>query len=189
MIEGCICTGFTSASSLLSVVTVKSDFPVYLASFEEGFTTQTNISNESQRASMAKEKMMKRHGIIVLSLRYSISTVIFLLLFMTLSFVNQVEGSRPLTHKLSSISINKFKLSKAYSGPSNRGAGHAIIHTAHFPTPLINRLKITTTKPYSCSVPTETGIDHVGHTDPTTPIKRFNKAQPYSAPAYKGIGH
>lgn len=133
---------------------------------------------------------MNRRGIIVFLLQHcSISTVIFLLL-MTLSCANQVEGSRPLTHKLSSISINKFKLSKAYSGPSRRGIGHAIIHNAHFPTPLINRSKITTTQPYSYSGPTQTGIDHAAHTDPTpTPIKRFNKAQPYSAPAYKEIGH
>lgn len=134
--------------------------------------------------------MMKRHGIIVFSLHYSISIVIFLLL-MTHSCVNQVEGSWPLTQKLSSISINNFKLSKAYSGPSQRGIGHAVIHNAHFPTPLISRLKITTTQPYSYSSPTETGIDHATHNDLTATRSRGsdNKAQPCSAPAYNGIGN
>ncbi|CAL8996295.1 unnamed protein product [Prunus brigantina] len=74
--------------------------------------------------------MKKHHGFIKVFAVNSISAVIFLLLLLLLSSAVEVEGSRPLVHKLSSNSnsISKFQIVQAYSGPSRRGVGHALMH-------------------------------------------------------------
>ncbi|CAB4266273.1 unnamed protein product [Prunus armeniaca] len=80
--------------------------------------------------------MKKHHGFIKVLAVNSISAVIFLLLL--LSSAVEVEGSRPLVHKLSSNSnsISKFQIVQAYSGPSRRGVGHALMHLNLSPAPI-----------------------------------------------------
>lgn len=82
-----------------------------------------------------KLKMKKHHGFVKVFAMNSISAVIFLLLI--LSSAVDVEGSRPLVHKLSSNSnsISKFQIVQAYSGPSRRGVGHALMHLNLSPAP------------------------------------------------------
>lgn len=133
--------------------------------------------------------MLKHHGKVIVFAQHSISIFIF---FLVLSFANQVEGSRPHTDKLSTTSIDRFKLFKAYSGPSKRGIGHAIMHY-HFATP-IKRLKIT--RAYN-SGPSKRAIGHMAHTlmhlmqnRSPTPINRFKMAKTYSSRhGDNAIGH
>lgn len=120
---------------------------------------------------------MMKHRCIIVFAQHSISIFIF---FLILTCVNQVEGSRHLTNKLSTTSIDRFKLYKAYSGPSKRGIGHAIVHY-HFPTP-VKGLKIT----QAYSGPSRRGVGHMAHAlmhlkqNPSpTPIKKLKTAKTY----------
>lgn len=102
----------------------------------------------------------------------------------------QVEGSRQLVqyHKVSSTSVDRLKIAEAYSGPSNGGIGHAIMHNTVFHTTPSNGFKIIRAN----SGPSRGGAGH-GLTNllrnlSSTPFKRFESAK-HSGPSDSGTGH
>ncbi|GMN35027.1 hypothetical protein TIFTF001_005048 [Ficus carica] len=88
--------------------------------------------------------------------QFTISVVmIFLLMF---SFAVRVNASRPLKHhhKVSKTSFHRLKIAKAYSGPSDSGVGHAIMHDKIMT--INERKKFKTSRAYSG--PSRRGAGH-----------------------------
>ncbi|EXB89249.1 hypothetical protein L484_006803 [Morus notabilis] len=104
--------------------------------------------------------MKSQLGISYGQYNYTISVVMIFLLMV--SFGMQVKASRPLIihhHvKLSKTSSShRLKIAKAYSGPSNKGIGHAIMHDNVLPINYASkRLKIT----QAYSGPSRRGVGH-----------------------------
>ena len=106
-------------------------------------------------------------------------------LIMVSTFAMQVESSRPLfvDHHM------MIKIAKAYSGPSNRGTGHAISHKVLPNTSSFNGFKLMG---MAYSGPSRKGAGHglsnlLRKNLNTTSFKRFNQA--YSGPSDSGTGH